>query len=78
MAKFAKDDGSFGYTQNEVPYKSQGEIVAIRYTVEGDVNGGTIAFTGIWSSMCEVLEISVLPFDFEDYLVFINAVDYER
>ena len=78
VAKFAKDDGSFGYTQNEVPYKSQGEIVAIRYTVEGDVNGGTIAFTGIWSSMCEVLEIGVLPFDFEDYLVFINAVDYKR
>lgn len=78
VVKFAKDDGSFGYTQGEVPYKSQGEIVAVRYTVEGDVNGGTIAFTGIWSSMCEVLEIGVLPFDFEDYLVFINAVDYER
>ena len=78
VAKFAKDDGSFGYTQDEVPYKSQGEIVAVKGTIEGDVNGGTIAFTGIWSSMCEVLEIGVLPFDFEDYLVFINAVDYKR
>lgn len=78
VAKFAKEDGSFGYTQDYVPYKSQNSIAAVRYTVEGDVNGGTIAFTGIWSSMTEVLEIEVLPFDFEDYMVFIAAVDYER
>ena len=78
VAKFKKADGSFGYTQSAVPYKSQGEIVAILGTVEGDVNGGTIAFTGIWGSMCEVLEIDILPFGYADLLKFIDAIDYER
>ena len=78
VAKFKKDDGSFGYTQDEVPYKSQGSIAAVRYTVEGDVNGGTIAFTGIWDSMCSVLEIDILPYGYEDLLKFIDAIDYER
>lgn len=87
VAKFKKADGSFGYRSSDkadgsvygaVPYKSQGEIAAVRYTVEGDVNGGTIAFTGIWSNMCEVLDIDILPFGYEDLLKFIDAIDYER
>ena len=78
VRKFKKSDGSFGYTQNIVPYKSQGEIVAVLGKVEGDVNGGTIAFTGIWDSMCSVLEIEILPFGYENLLEFIAAIDYER
>ena len=78
VRKFKKSDGSFGYTQNIVPYKSQGEIAAVFGTVEGDVNGGTIAFTGIWGSMCSVLEIEILPFGYENLLEFVAAIDYER
>ena len=76
VAKFAKPDGSYSYNVDGSPYKSQGAIVAVRYTCEGDVNGGTIAFTGIWSSMCGVLEIDILPFGYEDFIKFIKAVDY--
>lgn len=78
VRKFKKSDGSFGYTQNIAPYKSQGEIVAVLGKVEGDVNGGTIAFTGIWDSMCSVLEIEILPFGYENLLEFVAAIDYER
>jgi len=87
VAKFKKADGSFGYNSSDkkdgsvygaVPYKSQGEIAAVRYTVEGDVNGGTIAFTGVWGSMCDVLDIDILPFGYGDLLKFIDAIDYER
>lgn len=76
VKQFAKEDGSFSYDQEYSPYKSQSAIVAVRYTNEGDVNGGTIAYTGVWRNMCSVLEIDVLPLTFEDYMKFIERVEY--
>lgn len=76
VSRFAKADGSFSYDEQYSPYKSQGAIVAVRYTNEGDINGGTIAYTGIWSSMCSVLDVDIKPLTFEDFLKFIARVDY--
>ena len=76
VSKFAKADGSYSYDEQYSPYKSQGAIVAVRYTNEGDINGGTIAYTGIWSSMCSVLDIDIKPLNFEDFVKFIAGVDY--
>lgn len=76
VSQFAKEDGSYSYDQQYSPYKSQGAIAAVRYTNEGDVNGGTIAYTGIWRNMCSVLEIDILPLTFEDFVKFIERVEY--
>ena len=76
VSEFAKEDGSYSYDQQYSPYKSQGAIVAVRYTSEGDVNGGTIAYTGIWRNMCSVLEIDIYPLTFEDFIKFIERVEY--
>ena len=70
--KFKKPDGSFGYSRTTVPYKSQGAPVAVQGTVEGDVNGGTIAVAGILGHMCVALGIPKIPIfcgnDFEKYI----------
>ena len=71
-AKFIKDDGSYGYTWNFSPAKSQGAPAAVPNTVEGDVNGGTIALTAITGNMTSALGISGLyiyyPSDFEVFI----------
>ena len=76
ISEYARDDGSYSYNKTGSPYKSQGAIVAVRGSVEGDINGGTIAYTGIWSSMCGVLGIEINPLGFEDFIKFIEAVKY--
>ena len=76
VSAFAKEDGSYSYDPQYSPYKSQSAIVAVRYTNEGDVNGGTIAYTGIWRQMCGVLELDIYPLTFEDFIKFIERVDY--
>ena len=74
--KFKKEDGSFGYTWKYSPYKSQSAPVSVPETVEGDVNGGTIAVGGILGHMCYALGIEKIPIytddDFEKYLDAIN------
>ena len=71
-AKFVKDDGSYGYTWSFSPAKSQGAPAAVPNTVEGDVNGGTIALTAIVGNMTSALGISGLyiyyPSDFEVFI----------
>ena len=53
--KFAKPDGSYGYTWSSPPSHSQGAPVCPSGFIEGDINGGTIALTGIWSNMANAL-----------------------
>ena len=70
--KFIKEDGSYGYTWSFSPAKSQGAPAAVPETVEGDVNGGTIALTAIVGNMTSALGISGLyiyyPSDFEVFI----------
>lgn len=70
--KFIKEDGSYGYTWSYSPAKSQGAPAAVPETVEGDVNGGTIALTAIVGNMTSALGISGLyiyyPSDFEVFI----------
>lgn len=71
-AKFIKDDGSYGYTWNYSPAKSQGASAAVPNTIEGDINGGTIALTAVTGHMMDALGISGLyiyyPSDFEVFI----------
>ena len=60
-AQFKKDDGSFGYSNGPVGATSQGAPVAVGGTMEGDINGGNIAVTGVSNYMCRVLGIDVIP-----------------
>ena len=73
--KFRKEDGSYGYTWTYSPARSQWAPVAVPETVEGDVNGGTIALVGVTAHMLQTLGISGLtiyaPSDFE---VFIRRI----
>lgn len=72
--KFQKDDGSFGYTWSYSPKVSQMAPVAVPNTVEGDINGGSIATNGIWRTMCSALEIYIPFFDDDDYEKFIGKI----
>ena len=58
---FAKADGSFGYTWDYSPRVSQSAPVAVPETVEGDINGGSIAVSGITRNMCYGLGIKNIP-----------------
>lgn len=73
--KFAKDDGSYGYTWNYSPANSQGAPVAVPNTVEGDVNGGTIAIRGIWNEMSLVLGVSIPIYYPSDLMKFLHRID---
>ncbi len=55
---FRKPDGSFGYMWEGVPATSQGAPVAVSGTNEGDINGGSIAVSGITRNMCSALGIA--------------------
>ncbi len=78
--KFRKDDGSYGYTWDYSPAKSQGAPAAVPNTVEGDVNGGTIALTGVTVNMLTALGISGLtiyaPSDLEIFLDRVSGLTH--
>ena len=77
VAKFKKDDGSYGYSWGAVVYKSQGVPVAVEGTVEGDVNGATLSFIGAFNYMRNVLEFdeALKPFGYSDLLVFADRIE---
>ena len=76
VMKFAKADGSYGYTWTTVPSKSQGALVAVSGKIEGDINGGNIATTGIFNEMLRVLGITsdLKPYAYSDGLVFAEYI----
>lgn len=73
--RFKKEDGSYGYWFKYSPDKSQGAPASVPETIEGDVNGGTIAVNGITGEMLMALGIKdayiFAPSDFE---VFIDRI----
>ena len=74
VKKFKKEDGSFGYTWTYSPATSQGAPAAVPNTVEGDINGGTIAITGAWGPMCSAFGISIPIYNEKDYESFITRL----
>ena len=73
IEKFAKADGSYGYTWTSSPSNSQGAPVSVPGTVEGDINGGCIAFTGTYNNMANALGFGGLkPFGPSDFYAFID------
>ena len=75
IKKFAKSDGSYGYTWSTSPSHSQGAPASVPDTVEGDVNGGNIAFTGTFSNMANALGFGGLKrFGNSDFNIFLERV----
>ena len=73
ISKFRKSDGSYGYTWSSSPSTSQGAPVSVPGSVEGDINGGCIAFTGTFGNMSSVLGFGNLkPFGASDFYAFID------
>ena len=73
IKKFAKPDGSYGYTWSSPPSTSQGAPVCVPGLIEGDVNGGCIAFTGTYANMANALGFSgIKPFDLNDIYAFLD------
>ena len=72
--KFKKEDGSFGYTWSTSPKCSQAAPVAVPDTVEGDINGGSIATRGIFGTMCSTLGLNIPLFSGEDFEVYIDRI----
>jgi len=74
VKKFKKEDGSFGYTWTFSPATSQSAPAAVPNTVEGDINGGTIAITGAWGPMCGAFGISIPIYNKGDFEKFISRI----
>ena len=80
-AKFAKENGAYGYTWGVPPLRSQGMPVSIAGVVEGDVNGANIACKGILVNMCDGLGIKdIMPSVFysADLRKFLNRIEERR
>ena len=75
VKKFAKSDGSYGYTWNSSPSKSQGAPVCPEGIVEGDVNGGLIAISGALREMLAAIGVSIKPYSESDGLRFIYIIE---
>ncbi len=75
IARFKKEDGSFGYSWTYPPSNSQGAPVSVPFVVEGDVNGGIIAVVTTFNTMCSTLGIKNLNiYEYSDLLVFADRI----
>jgi hypothetical protein len=73
---FKKDDGSFGYNYDYSPDRSQGAPVAVPGTIEGDVNGCTMAVNGVVGNMLEVFGVHMpRRFFMSDYIAFMDIIE---
>ena len=60
-SQFKKIDGSFSYYKNETSYTSQGSVVAVAGTNEGDVNATAISSSGLLKWMFDCLGVKMVP-----------------
>ena len=78
VKRFMKPDGSCSYTPTESSCTSQGAIVSIPHTDEGDVNATCINIFGTINRMYLAAELGdfIVPmFDDEDYELFLDAME---
>ena len=76
IALFARDDGSYCYNWGPAGSTSQGAPVAVGGVMEGDVNGGNIAFTGTYREMASALGFgSLKPFGYSDFYKFVDRIE---
>lgn len=61
IAKFSKDDGSYGYHWGAPPVNAQGMPVTVSGVVCGDVDGACLSSTGTITRMCDALGLSTVP-----------------
>ncbi len=57
IAPYRKPDGGYSYNVDGCSWTSQGAPVAVRYSVESDVNATAIATNGTLRNMCRALDI---------------------
>ena len=72
---FKRDDGSFGiYSSGKAPGGQYGSPIAVKDSIEGDINGAGVISTGTVRQMCSTLKISeyigldILPMYYESDL----------
>ena len=75
MSMYRKDDGSFSWYEDESHYTSQGSVVAVPRTNEGDVNASTIASSGLLGWVFDCIGVKDVPlFYAADFEIFMNVI----
>lgn len=78
VKRFMKPDGSSSYTPPESSCTSQGALVCIPHTDEGDVNATCINVLGTINRMYQAAELedfAVPMFDYDQFNVFLKAME---
>lgn len=58
IAIFERDNGTYGiYSDGKAPANQYGAPIAVKDTVEGDINGANICSTGMLGQICSTLDI---------------------
>ncbi len=83
LRAFKKDDGGFSYYPGESSYKSQEEIVAVRYTAESDVNATAIAISTVFKHILPIFNVQLgkapdlyTKYDAQYFLAVLNREEY--
>ena len=72
---YRKDDGSFSWYEDESHYTSQGSVVAVPRTNEGDVNASTIASSGLLGWVFDCIGVKDVPMYYAaDFEIFMDIV----
>ena len=75
MSIFQKTDGSFSWYEKESHYTSQGSVVAVPKTNEGDVNASTIASGELLTWVFNCIGVKSVPLYYEyDFEIFMSTI----
>jgi len=75
ISMYRKDDGSFSWYEDESHYTSQGSVVAVPKTNEGDVNASTIASTELLRWVFQCIGAEAVPIYYaSDFEIFMDTI----
>jgi len=75
VSQYRKDDGSFSWYENESHYTSQGSVVAVAGTNEGDVNATTISSSGLLKWVFDCIGVKDVPMYYAaDFEIFMDTI----
>ena len=72
---YRKDDGSFSYYETTTSYTSQGSVVAVAGTNEGDVNATCLTSSGLLKYIFSSIGVSMVPMYYSsDFEIFMDTI----
>ncbi|MBO5316803.1 MAG: hypothetical protein J6B48_10295 [Clostridia bacterium] len=75
VSPYRKDDGSFSYYQTTTSYTSQGSVVAVAGTNEGDVNSTCLSSSGLLKNIFGCIGVSMVPMYYSaDFEIFMDTI----